>query len=153
MVRDTYTTTRSRTDLIRMFLDGTAGEVYAKGRLATVERENDIALVGYGEHILATIDGYDITFYTGHYNEQSETVTEYIRLIGSLLNETSERTVTVHGTETPQMGIGSRASDAAQYINNYVGRLGSERSLSDVEKDAITEVNNALLHRMGEIFG
>jgi len=153
MVRDTYTTTQSPETLIEMFLDGTAGEVYNQGRLATVERENDIALVAYGEHILATIEGRDVTFYTGHYGEQSQTVTEYVSLVGSLLNDTETRNVTVHGTETPQMGIGSRVAEAGQYISNYVGGFYRGRSFSNVESDAVSEVNNALVRRMGEIFG
>jgi hypothetical protein len=153
MNADTYTTVRSPTTLIEMFLDGTAGEVYNQGRLATVERENDVALVAYGEHILATISGRDVTFYTGHYGEQSKTVTKYVSKIGSLLNDTETRNVTVHGTETPQMGIGSRVAAAGQYISNYVGPLQSGRTFSNVEQDAVSEVNNALVRRMGEIFG
>ncbi len=147
-----HTTTNSKETLIEMFLDGSAGEVYRNGRLATVERENDIALVAYGEHILATIDGYDVTFYTGHYGEQSKTVTKYVSLVGSLLNDTEERTVRVHGTETPQMGIGSRVAKAGQYISNYVGNV-LRTDFSPVEQDARSEVDRALNRRMGEIFG
>jgi hypothetical protein len=152
MVKDTYTTTQSRETLIEMFLDGSAGEVYQKGRLATIERENDIALVAYGEHILATIDGKDVTFYTGHYGEHSKTVTEYVSLVGSLLNDTETRNVSVHSTETPQMGIGSRVSAAGQYIDEYVGDFLAG-NFSPVESNALNEVNNALVRRMSEIFG
>lgn len=154
MVRDTYTTTRSPETLIEMFLDGSAGEVYNQGRLATVEQENGIALVAYGEHILATIEGYDIHFYTGHYGKHSQTVTGYVSLVGSLLNDTEERSVTIHGSETPEMGINRRVTDSAKYINEFVGDLiQAGRSYSDVEENAMAEVNRSLLRRMGAIFG
>jgi hypothetical protein len=153
MVEDTYTTTSSKESLIRMFLDGTAGEVYHQGRLATVERENDIALVAYGEHILATIDGFDVTFYTGHYGKHSQTVTGYVSDVGSLLNDTEERNVTVVEGRTPSMGVGSRVSAAGQYISEYVGPFYRGRDFSAVEKNSVSEVNNALVSRMGEIFG
>jgi N-methylhydantoinase B/oxoprolinase/acetone carboxylase alpha subunit len=80
-------------------------------------------------------------------------VTKYVSQIGSLLNDTETRNVTVHGTETPQMGISSRVAAAGQYISNYVGPLQSGRTFSNVEQDAVSEVNNALVRRMGEIFG
>lgn len=153
MNADTYTTVRSPETLIEMFLDETAGEVYNQGRLATVERENDIALVAYGEHIIATIDGFDVTFFTGHYGKHSQTVTGYVSDVGSLLNDTEERNVTVVEGRTPSMGVGSRVSAAGKYISEYVGPLHSGRSFSAVEKNSISEVNNALVERMGEIFG
>jgi hypothetical protein len=51
------------------------------------------------------------------------------------------------------MGIGSRVAQAGQYISNYVGGFYQGRRFSDVETDAVSEVNNALVQRMGEIFG
>ena len=153
MNADTYTTVLSPATLIEMFLDGTEGEVYNQGRLATVERENDIALVAYGEHILATIEGRDVTFYTGHYGKHSQTVTGYVSEVGSLLNDTETRNVTVVEGRTPSMGVGSRVAQAGQYISEYVGPFYQGRDFSAVESNAVAEVNRALKGRMAEIFG
>jgi len=152
---DTYTTSNNSRDLIRMFLDGTENEVYEKGRLATVKTdENTLALVAYGNEILATNEAGTITIFTGHHGTVSQTVTNYIKRLGSILNETETRTVQAAVHEAPTMGIGARASSSAQYINEYVGDLSrSVAEFSAVERNAQKEVNQALLARMSEIFG
>ena len=152
---DTYTTTNNSRDLIRMFLDGTESEVYNQGRLATVKTdENTLALVAYGNEILATNEAGNITIFTGHHGTVSKTVTNYIKRVGSILNETETRTVRAAAHEAPTMGIGARASSSAQYINSFVGELTRRADeFSAVERDARKEVNKALIARMSEIFG
>lgn len=152
-MEENYTTTQSAEELIEMFIDGTEEEVYEYGRLATVPRENDVALVAYGEHIIATIDGYEIDFYKNHYGKHSQTVTGYVSKFASLLNETETRNVTVHTHETPSMEIGRRVSDSAKYIDKYVGSALLTGNFSPVESAAVNEVEKALTRRMSEIFG
>lgn len=149
MMQDTYTTVRSPATLIEMFLDGTANEVYNQGRLATVEQENGVALVAYGNEVLAFANGQKIDFFVGHHAQVSPTVTRYIKLIGSLLNDTETREVNVFYDAAPTLGEGTRASDSAQFIKNYVDWT---TSLSKVEKDARELVRIALLRRMRELF-
>jgi hypothetical protein len=152
-IADTFTTTQIRDDLIRMFLDGSSGEVYNKGRLATVSTENATHLVAYGNEIIAKNEGGDITIYTGHHGTVSQTVTTYIKRVGSVLNDTETRNVQIARAESPTMGIGARASDSAKYIGHFVGKLlRSAEDFSSVEKDARKEVNMALLRRMDQIF-
>jgi hypothetical protein len=51
------TTTMNRANLIEMFLDGTAGEVYAQGRLVTQdEGEGVVSLIAYGWNKIAEYD-------------------------------------------------------------------------------------------------
>lgn len=152
---DTYTTCKNTRDLIRMFLDGTEGEVYNQGRLATVKTdENTLSLVAYGNEIIATNQSGTITIFTGHHGTVSKTVTNYIKRVGSVLNETETRTVKKAAHESPTMGIGARASDSAKYINSFVGELTRRADeFSPVERDARKQVNQALIARMGEIFG
>ena len=145
-----YTTTNSTESIIEMFLDGTANEVYAQGRLATVPTENGVRLVAYGNEVLADIRGNEVTLYTGHHGTVSRTVTSYIKQIGSLLNDVENREVTVHENQSPTLGIGARASRSAQFINAYVD---FRTELSDVEERAVNQVERAIRSRMADIFG
>jgi hypothetical protein len=150
----TYTTTQSRSTLIEMFLDGTSGEVYCQGRLATVETDegNRVQLVAYGNEVIAEItrDGKDVTLFTGHHESVSETVSDYIEVLGSILNDFENREVTAIGDAAPTMGIGARSSASAQYISQYINWT---TTLSPVERKAQKEVNAALKKRMAQIFG
>lgn len=143
MVRNT---TSRRTDLLEMFLDATANEAYANGRLKTEETENGVQLIAYHEHVLAEVnDAADsITLYTGHYGAHSQTVTRYVHELGKLLNDREGFEVTALDGYAPTTGY-SRVSEAGQYIGEYVG---SWRNLSGVEKSAIEEVNRALARRL-----
>lgn len=147
-----YTTTRNRDELIRMFIDGSAEEVYESGRLATVPTENGVQLVAYGNEIIAENEGGDITIFTSFHSTVSKTVTTYIKRVGSILNDTETRSVEVRESAAPTLGIGARASQSAQYISNYVGDL-RDPDKSPVEEDAMAEVDQALNQRMAEIFG
>lgn len=148
-----YTTVRSRRSIIEMFLDGTAGEVYASGRLATVESDEgeSVQLVAYGHEILAEVspDGKDVRLFTGHHGTVSKTVTDYIKLLGSILNEFEHRSVSAYKEAAPTTGIGTRSSRSAQYISNYINWW---TSLSAVERDARQEVERTLQRRMAQIF-
>jgi hypothetical protein len=149
MVYET-TTTQDRDSLIEMFIDGTAEEVYECGRLLTRPTENGVQLVAYGNEVLAENKDGNITIYTGHHGTVSKTVTRYIKRLGSLLNDTNTRKVRVAEYESPTLGIGARASDSAQYIQNYIGIW---KHLSKVEQDALEEVNEALAERTAQILG
>lgn len=148
-----YTTTYTTETLIEMFLDETDNEVYSKGRLCTVETERGtVQLVAYGNEILAEVDGKDVILYTGHYGTVSQTVTDYLKKVGSLLNETENRNVISREGDAPTLGIGARATGASQYIDSFVGRL-TEGDFSPVEQDAKADVEEALQERMEAIFG
>jgi hypothetical protein len=146
----TYTTTKSPETLIEMFIDGTPNEVYEHGRLATVPTEQGVQLVAYGHEILAETNGEEITIYTNQHGTVSRTVTDYVKLLGSTLNEFENRTVTANDQARPTMGIGTRVSESAKYISNYFDVLTSR---SNVEDRALNEVNHYLSRRMEQIFG
>lgn len=150
MVAENHTTTQNSETIIQMFLDETAGEVYSHGRLATVPTENGVQLVAYGNEIIGEVEGKDVTIFTGHHGTVSNTVTRYIKRLGSELSDTEGRNVTVARHESPTLGIGARASHSAQYISEYFNVL--KDSFSAVERNAKSEVNHALNERMSEIF-
>jgi pyridoxine 5'-phosphate synthase PdxJ len=135
-----------RNDLIEMFLDGQAGEVYADGRLRTVETENGLALVAYHNEVLARLnqEADSIELYTGHYGQVSQTVTRYIHELGKLLNRREGFDVTVLGGHAPTTGYG-RASEAAQFISQYIGSFGD---MSGAEERAFEKVQNALIREL-----
>lgn len=145
-----YTTTYSTETLIEMFIDETPNEVYDHGRLATVPTENGVQLVAYGHEVLAEVKGKRVIIYTGHHGTVSDTVTGYIKKLGSKLNEFENRTVEARRYESPTLGIGARASHSAKYISSYIDW---RTRLSKVEKKAKREVDNALRSRMADIFG
>lgn len=142
----THSTTMRRNDLIEMFLDGQSGEVYADGRLRTVETENGIALVAYHNEVLARVNEQtdDIELYTGHYGQVSQTVTRYIHELGKLLNRRDGFDVTALGGHAPTTGYG-RASEAAQFIDQYIGSFAD---MSGAEEKAFEKVQNALIREL-----
>ena len=142
-------TTDSVDTLIEMFIDGTANEIYQYGRLLTRPTENGVQLIAYGNEVIAENNGGHIHLYLGHYETVSQTVNHYIEQLGSLLNDTNTRKVTDHRNMSPTLGIGARASQSAQYIDNYIGSFDH---LSAVEQDAKAEVEQALYQRVKEIF-
>lgn len=148
MSTQTRTTDKPRT-LIEMFLDGTPNEVYNDGRLYTRREGERIQLVAYGNEVIASIDeaGRDVEMYIGHHGQVSETVTGYIKTLGSVLSNTEGRDVSVFRDAAPTLGYGSRVSDSAKYISNYV-RFVSNAARSPVERDAVAEVNRALRERL-----
>ena len=149
MVRNT---TDRRTEIVQEFLNGQTERAYAYGRLAVRENNGRHQLVAYGHEILADLDPETdhINLYTGHHGTVSQTVTNYVKILGRELSNSEGFDVTVHNNAAPNTGIGTRASESAQYINNYVGRFG--RNLSPVEKDAKDTVREALIDRMNDFF-
>ena len=150
MVRNT---TDRRDQIINEFLNGQTERAYAYGRLAVRENNGRHQLVAYGHEILAELDPETdhVDLYIGHHGTVSQTVTNYVKRVGSVLSRSEGFTVTTHNNVAPTTGIGTRASKSAQYINNYVGRFSE--GLSPVEADAKEEVRQALIDRMEEFFG
>jgi hypothetical protein len=146
------TTTRSREELVDEFLLGNTQEVYAKGRMYTREYNGDIQLVAYGHEVLATLepDENHVHLFTGHHGTVSKTVTRYVKVLGSVLSNSEGYTVTVHEDVSPTTGIGTRVSEAAQYISSYIGRFDNQ---SDVEMNAVETVETFLQIRLEEEFG
>lgn len=145
-----YTTTETRDSLIEMFVDNTSREVYASGRLATVERGGKTLLVAYGQHVLAQADGNTIDFFTGHHSEHSRAVTNYVKRLGSILNDYENREVHTYEDRAPDIGPNSEITESSQYIGHYVNYT---TPFSAVEKDAVAQVEAALTRRMAQIFG
>jgi len=144
-----YTTTKYRTQMLEMFLDETPNEVYNSGRLATVGDGESVKLVAYGSHVLAEIQNKRVTIYTGHYEQHSETVDNYLEELGRILNDTPARSVKELAEAAPHLGYGTDPAEAAQYINEYIGGF---ENLSKVERGALDEVNAALGERMADLF-
>ena len=144
-----HTTTTYRTQMLEMFLDGTPNEVYNSGRLATVDTGESVQLIAYGSHVIAEIQDKEVTLYTGHHGQHSETVDTYIEALGSVLSETPARSVKALEEAAPSLGHGSNPADAAKYIGSYIG---SFENLSKVERGALNEVNEALGERMDALF-
>lgn len=141
------TTTRTRDTLIEMFLDGTAGEVYADGRLATVENEihGGVDLIAFGKYRLATYNEHTdiVRVFTGHYGVWSKTVSRYLTFIQKVAdNHVGERNVVESPNRAPVLsGHVGEVAEAAQYIDNYIR---SYEGMSAVEKNAYETVNAAL---------
>jgi hypothetical protein len=106
-----------------------------------------VQLVAYGNEIIAEIvensDKKDnLTFYVGHHGQVSKTVTDYIKLFGSVLSNTEGFTVDIR-RESPTNGYVARQinSAAAQFIGGYVD---FREDMSAVEEDAVETVEDAL---------
>lgn len=145
-----YTTTTNSTEIIEMFIDETSNEIYASGRLCTVEQGESTLLVAYGNEVIARATGKTIEIFTGHHSNGSRTVTEYIKRLGSVLNNFENRDVQTYDNKTPTLGPNSEVEDSLKYTGNYVNFT---TAFSPVEKDAVSEVESALMERMEEIFG
>jgi hypothetical protein len=145
------TTTTVRSEMMSEFLNEEAGRVYAKGRLYTREHNEGVQLVAYGHEVLAYIEDGHVHLFTGHHGTVSQTVTGYIKILGRVLSNTEGLEVTVHESEAPNTGIGTRLSDSAQYINAYVGAFAE--SLSAVEQNAKDTVERVLERRLEQEFG
>jgi hypothetical protein len=125
-----------------MFLDATPNEVYADGRLKTEPTENGVQLIAYNQHILAEVNraADEITLFTGHYGQQSQSVSRYVHFLGKLLNERENFAVTVIGERAPNVS-NSWVPDSAQYIGAYISGYDN---MSAVERQAYNTVNDAL---------
>ena len=147
------TTTNRRSTIINRFLSGESGVVFNGGRMATYQvDENTVALLSYTNEVIAEVsdDGSEVTLFTGHYGQVSKTTSEHIGTLGSILSNTEGKDVTVLEDAAPTMGIGSRATRSAQYINNYINDF--TRRFSAVELDARETIEQALQERLQQLF-
>jgi hypothetical protein len=146
------TTTAQNREAIRRFFNGEGGVVANQGRLTTFEADEDTTLLlSYTNEIIAEMTGdSDVHLYTGHYGQVSQATTNHIRQLGSVLSNTDGKEVTV-SDGAPTMGVGSRASESAQYISNYVGNFANA-DRSPVEIDAMETVEKALQNRLRQLF-
>lgn len=147
-------TAERRSDLIEMFLDATPRETYAYGRLATREKEDGtVELVAYQREILAEVNrgANDITLFTGHSHSRSPTVTDYLTLLGTLLNQRPGYSVNSLEGHAPTTGY-DVVKGAAKYINEYIGDFNDADDLSPVEENAVKEVNRALKENLPNFF-
>jgi len=138
----------NRRNFVESFINNPRSElVYASGRMYTRESPDgdSIQLVAYGNEIIAEAADSTFTFFVGHHGQVSQTVTRYIKKVGSVLSNGgfSELDVDVR-YEAPTNGYIARHinSAAAQYIDNYIGGFG--RNESPVEQDARADVETAL---------
>jgi len=144
------TTTYNSVEMLEMFVDETSDEIYASGRLCTVERGESTLLVAYGEKVIARATGRTIDLFTGHHSNGSRSVTNYIKRLGSVLNDFENRDVHEYEDLNPTLGPNSEVEDSSQYIGHYVNFT---TDFSAVERDAVDEVESALMERMEQIFG
>jgi peptidoglycan/xylan/chitin deacetylase (PgdA/CDA1 family) len=141
MVRNTYT---NRRNFIESFLNNPrAGMKYGRCRMFTRQSPDGegYQLIAYGHEVLAEVDHGRVELFAGHYGEVSRTVSDYLRIFGSVLSNTEGFTVTSHETLAPNTGIGNRLSQAAQYIDSYIAPFTDD--FSAVEQDARQEVVEA----------
>jgi len=146
----TQTTTTNSVEMLEMFVDETSNEIYASGRLCTVERGESTLLVAYGNEVIARATGHTIDLFTGHHSDGSRAVTEYIKRLGSVLNDFENRDVHEYEDKKPTLGPNSEVEDSSKYTGHYVNFT---TAFSAVEKDAVAEVESALMERMEQIFG
>lgn len=144
------TTTARNREAIRRFLEGESGVIANQGRLTSYEADEDTTLLlSYTNEVIGELVGDDeLRLYTGHHGQVSQSTTNHIRQFGSVLSNTEGLSVTVLDT-APTMGVGSRASESAQFISNYVGDWSD---LSPVEIDARETVERALQERLRQLF-
>jgi hypothetical protein len=131
----------TRTELLEMFTDATAGESCNRNRLVTREAENgNVALIAYGWLKVAEYnESRDaVTVFTGHESLQSRTVSTYLNKVVSVA-ENRGRSVILSG-ESPTV---DKPNDGTKYIGHYISFDGKH---SPVEKDARNEVVDSLRH-------
>jgi hypothetical protein len=148
------TTLSHNRETIRRFLTGEGGVVCNQGRLTTYQADEDtVLLLSYTNEVLASVtdNATQVELYTGHYGQVSKTTSSHLATLGSVLSYTDGKNVTATD-EAPTMGVGSRASKAAQYIGDYVGSFSRARSFSPVELDARETVEQALQERLQQLF-
>ena len=138
---DNSTTTKVRDSLINMFLDNTEGEVYANGRLKTVQEGNTISLIAYHREKIAEYNEStgNVTVFAGHHGNVSQTVNRYISRVVKIAGQRTGREVIL--TELAPNTQMRPVATAARNIGQYV-RFGQE--LSPAEKREVRDVNAAL---------
>ena len=120
--------------MLQMFTDNTSGEVYADGRLETIETDSgNVALVAYGWLKLAEYNERReaVTVFTGHKSLRSRVVTRYLN---DVISVSQERREVILSGESPTAG---RPNEGAKYIGAYVD---FSSKLSSVEQKAVNTV-------------
>ena len=128
------TTTSQKESMLQMFTDNTSGEVYADGRLETIETDSgNVALVAYGWLKLAEYNERReaVTVFTGHKSLRSRIVTRYLN---DVISVSQERREVILSGESPTVG---RPNEGAKYIGAYVD---FSSKLSSVEQKAVNTV-------------
>lgn len=133
---DAITTVRRTNDMYELFADATANEVYECGRMLTVERDDCVQLVGYGNRVYAEIDrsAESVTLFEGH-KGTSRTDTRRINELRKVLEDRSVAVMVV-GT-APTFGKEYLSEEPTDFIENYIGGFDN---LSSVEQEAREEV-------------
>lgn len=132
--------TNRKKSLLEMFLDRTAGESYARGRLITRRTAmGNVELVAYGEKRLAIYDETreTVTVFTGHKTSGGTTISRYLNDVVRVAEERG-RDVVLSGA-SPY--VSTPNDKAAQFIGNYVDWT---TGLSAVERDAVQTVEESL---------
>lgn len=128
--------------VIEMFTDATPNESTKYNRLITQELPSgNIALVGYGEKILAEYDETEerVTLYLGHKAGGHTTITRWLNEIQEVAS--ARRTVTFSDKARWFEPAGGPNTKAGQYIREYIDFTSS---LSDVEENALEDVIKSL---------
>jgi hypothetical protein len=129
----------TKTEIIDMFLDRTAGEATTHNRLTTRETDGgNVILVAYGWLKLAEYDEQRgiVTIFGGHRAIGSKTVNRYLNDVLRVVSDRS-REVVMSG-ESPTVDT---PNEGARFIGNYVSMDGSH---SGVEQDAVETVIDSL---------
>lgn len=135
------TTTTNRDDLIRMFVDGTAGEAYANGRLKTIAEDGLVKIVSYHERTLAALNPEtgNMFLFAGHEGGCSSTVSGYLSRIQDIAEERSS--IAVRMSELSPERRQRPVTDSAKFIGRY---HSFSSDMSPVERWAKNQVNAAL---------
>lgn len=146
---------RSPVTLIKEFLAGSSPTAYECGRLyiRPSPDTDGTELVAYGSEILARLDGDNLTVFKGHHSTVSQTVTDHVKRLGSILSTGGYSDLSIVVTDdSPTTGyeLRNKNSDSAQYINEYVS-FSADRSA--VERNAVETVNEALKSILRYEFG
>jgi hypothetical protein len=138
MIAMAHQTTRST--LMEMFADNTAGESTFYNRLLTKETDDgNTSLIAYGWLKLAEYNESReaVTVFTGHQALQSTAVSRWLNQVVSV-SEDRGRDVILSG-ESPTVDT---PNDGTRYIGNYIGSGKN----SPVEKDVVDNVRESLAH-------
>jgi hypothetical protein len=135
------TTIRNRDSLINMFLDSTKGEVYAEGRLKTVQEGDSIALIAYHREKIAEYNEStgNVTVFAGHHGNVSQTVNRYISRVVKIAGKRKDREVIL-----TELAPNVRMQPIAQSARNIGEYVSFGQPLSPAEKREVRDVNAAL---------
>lgn len=143
------TTVRNRDSTIQMFVDGTAGEVYAEGRLVTRSSgEHTTELIAYGWNKIAEYDERSdtVTVYGGHAENISPTVTRYINLVKEIAGKRRSRRVSLLADSAPN--VARPPAESVQFIENY---RSFDNNPSSVEEWATERVEASVNQKAASI--